>query len=532
MKRILSILVVVLLVLTGCITKNPQNLTPIPPNPEMEVLKRELMARQLPPMPSMPKMRAMRATAPLAAGAPAGAFFYDPFNTGANTPWTFYRGTRLFNNSTLKLTATNKSGAYAYIRTNWVNISVQADVALDAGSWGAGVGGRYNPTNGANYQVWMYQSGRLAIEKYSNWFNTWTAVAQTTIPSPGTNYQNLRLSISNDVLVAYYNGTNMLTYTDPTPWTSGGICLSIWSSSGKTVDNFDNVLVYDPSKPIVSNTAPRITSGLTNQVGLQGSNITFTVAATGIPTTYYWKLPGGAIKTGTNTYTLTNAQYANKGTYTAIVSNNLGVAQSAAYLAVGTTNILTNCVTYKPANVTLAWCPSPDSNVIGYNIYYGSGITPTNWTPAVFVVTNPPCDGYYINRGSNFFRAYTNTVAFGNVLTGVVSNLNRGSTYFFTATAYDSWGLESDFSEELKYTVPSTNYPFNFSVIIAKLNNKTVLQAKVCPDSLMNVYFSTNLASTNWSQIATNAPPDSYGNFIYTHEVPSAWQGYYRVERK
>ena len=168
----------------------------------------------------------------------------------------------------------------------------------------------------------------------------------------------------------------------------------------------------------------------------------------------------------------------------------------------------------------------------GYKIYYGSGVTPTNWTPAVFVTTNPPCGGYYTNRGSNFFQAYTNSVEFGNTLTGVVSNLVRGQTYFFSATAHDDYGLESDYSEEIKFTVPSTNYPFNFSVIIAKLNNKVVLQAKVCPDSLMTVKFSTNLTSTNWSVIATNAPADAYGNFIYTHAVPSAMQGYYQVMKQ
>ena len=304
----------------------------------------------MPPMPLVSPLK-MRSSLPLKATAvPPGALFYDPFDTGAGTRWTFYQGTRLFNNSTLKLTATNNSGAYAYIRTNWLNITVQADVALAANSWGAGVGARYNPTNGANYQVWMYQSGRLTIEKYSNWFNTWTAVAEKTIPSPGTNFQTLRLSVSNNVLTAYYNGTNMLTYTDPTPnMTAGGICLSIWSSSGKTVAEFDNAVVYDVSKPA-------ITTWLTNIVSLQGSDVTWTVGATGEPVSYYWRMPNGTIRAGTNSFTLTNVQYANRGTYTAIVSNNLGTAQSAAYLAVGTTNILTNCITYNPANVTLAWC--------------------------------------------------------------------------------------------------------------------------------------------------------------------------------
>ncbi len=76
-------------------------------------------------------------------------------------------------------------------------------------------------------------------------------------------------------------------------------------------------------------------------------------------------------------------------------------------------------------SVTLAWDSSTDPNVTGYKIYYGVAS-----------------------------RVYTNTVDVGTATTVTVSNLLEGATYYFAATAYNSVGLESDFSAEASYTVP------------------------------------------------------------------------------
>ena len=83
-------------------------------------------------------------------------------------------------------------------------------------------------------------------------------------------------------------------------------------------------------------------------------------------------------------------------------------------------------------NVTLVWEPSPDTNVVGYNVYYGTTS-----------------------------RGYTQMVPAGNATSITISNLTEGVTYYFAATAYDSFGLESDYSEEASYTVPFRvlNYP-------------------------------------------------------------------------
>jgi hypothetical protein len=82
-------------------------------------------------------------------------------------------------------------------------------------------------------------------------------------------------------------------------------------------------------------------------------------------------------------------------------------------------------------SVTLAWDPSPDSAIAGYRLYDG--------------VTS---------------ETYTNVIDVGRATSATVSNLVNGVTYFFSATAYDTKGQESAFSDEISYAVPwLTNSP-------------------------------------------------------------------------
>ena len=86
------------------------------------------------------------------------------------------------------------------------------------------------------------------------------------------------------------------------------------------------------------------------------------------------------------------------------------------------------------ASVTLAWNPSTDPTVAGYNVYYG-GASAT----------------------------YTNEISAGNVTNITVSGLVPGATYYFAATTYNTAGMESALSSEASYQVPlsgaTTNQP-------------------------------------------------------------------------
>lgn len=75
-----------------------------------------------------------------------------------------------------------------------------------------------------------------------------------------------------------------------------------------------------------------------------------------------------------------------------------------------------------PHSVTLAWDQSPSPEVTGYRIYYGA------------------------TSGN-----YSNSVVVGNVTTNTVPGLASGVTYYFAVTAYDANGVESTFSNEIRY---------------------------------------------------------------------------------
>jgi hypothetical protein len=87
-------------------------------------------------------------------------------------------------------------------------------------------------------------------------------------------------------------------------------------------------------------------------------------------------------------------------------------------------------------SLTLAWDPDAGGSITGYRLYDG-------------VVS----------------RAYTNVIDTGAATTQAVTGLAVGVTYFFAVTAYDTNGLESDYSAEISYTVPPpTNNPPTISL--------------------------------------------------------------------
>jgi len=76
------------------------------------------------------------------------------------------------------------------------------------------------------------------------------------------------------------------------------------------------------------------------------------------------------------------------------------------------------------SQITLAWDASTSSDVSGYNLYYGTS------------------SGNYLS-----------SLDAASALTYAISGLQSGVTYYFAVTAYDTSGNESDYSNEVSYSV-------------------------------------------------------------------------------
>jgi fibronectin type 3 domain-containing protein len=77
----------------------------------------------------------------------------------------------------------------------------------------------------------------------------------------------------------------------------------------------------------------------------------------------------------------------------------------------------------------LSWTASPDANVTGYRVYYGTA-------------------------SGKYTQAYGSGIAIGNTTSFAVNSLQSGTTYYFAVTAIDNAGNESAYSNEGTKAIP------------------------------------------------------------------------------
>lgn len=132
-------------------------------------------------------------------------------------------------------------------------------------------------------------------------------------------------------------------------------------------------------------------------------------------------------------------------------------------------------------SVTLAWDPSPGTNIAGYRLY--EGIAPD---------------------------VYLTMLDLGNLTMATVSNLLQGVTYYFSVTAYDVTGLESPFSAPISYAVPSNQASFSLAL---GAGEPVSLIGSAPAGYVYDVQATTDL--TNWTTIG-NVTADSTGTIQFT----------------
>jgi hypothetical protein len=124
-------------------------------------------------------------------------------------------------------------------------------------------------------------------------------------------------------------------------------------------------------------------------------------------------------------------------------------------------------------SVMVEWNPSPTTNVVGYDIYFGilNGI-------------------------------YTNELQVGKTTNLVIPGLLNGIKYYFAATAVNSSGIQSSLSGQTSYTVP---------VAAAELGSPNYSNSKlsftVTGTAGYNYAIQTSSNLLNWTSLQTNTSP-------------------------
>jgi len=116
-----------------------------------------------------------------------------------------------------------------------------------------------------------------------------------------------------------------------------------------------------------------------------------------------------------------------------VLSQSLRCSLLGLLSFVTSTLILTFSATFAhSAEVTLVWDPNTAPDLAGYKIYYKTESS------------GAPYNGTGVTEGDS-------PIDVGNQTEFTLHSLTDDVTYFFVATAYDTEGLESDYSEELLY---------------------------------------------------------------------------------
>ncbi len=127
-----------------------------------------------------------------------------------------------------------------------------------------------------------------------------------------------------------------------------------------------------------------------------------------------------------------------------------------------------------PAQVTLIWDPVTHPDLAGYKIYYG-----------------------------NSSRNYDVTTDVGNQTSCTITDLIDTEPYYFAATAYDIYGNESDYSNEVSYG------SVNNSPVLNPIGKKTTVEGQLLQFTVMATDPDGDALSYSVSHLPAGANFDS-----------------------
>lgn len=287
------------------------------------------------------------------SGTTLDGWAYSP--QGSPSGWTLANGV-------LSYSGTGATQLYAG-NAGWSNYTVQSTFQLTTlTDYPGGVRGYINPTTGASYAVWLYPNeGFIKIWRTTAWnINTAPVLLGTSghLVVDNVNPHTLALSINAGTLVAYYDGTAVLTVNDAT-LTSGMAAIDV---SNQPV-RFQKFMVtgnqgiqaqLTSSLPSLTFTVPAGSTSTNQAVQLNTSDSSI-VAWSAFPLDSWLAVSSATGQTPGATNVQANASFLSPGVYNTNLSlASFGVANNLLSLPV-TINVTapsTNQVTVSPASLT------------------------------------------------------------------------------------------------------------------------------------------------------------------------------------
>jgi hypothetical protein len=229
---------------------------------------------------------------------------------------------------------------------------------------------------------------------------------------------------------------------------------------------------------------PDITAQPTDQTVFVDQNATFTVGATGqAPLSYQWRFNGTNLAgAATNTWTITNAQVANAGPYTVVVTNVAGSITSA---------VATLTVLLPPPTVTTL----PASTVTATSATLNGTVNPQGLSTMTWFEW-----GTTTNYGSQTTATNVGSGTAPASLSAALTSLVTGQAYYFRCVASNASGRVNGTSQSFippgypsVTTLPATNV----------INDAATLKAAVTPKGLPTAaWFEWGTVPTYWHQTA------------------------------
>ena len=146
-------------------------------------------------------------------------------------------------------------------------------------------------------------------------------------------------------------------------------------------------------------------------------------------------------------------------------SKNLRWQRGFAYLMTVVIILLLPAASLAASQVTLAWNANSEASLAGYRIYYKSGSS------------GEPYNGVGLNQGSSPVEIPLSSLADSKKPEVTLTGLTQNTDYYFVATAYDKYGNESDYSNEVVLKAGSHPSPVVHKVSASASGNGTISPA-------------------------------------------------------